>query len=415
MSDNNDAKLKKLNGRADYLRDEIKTVLDEAGSERDFSKVKHVDGSNADKVEFVQKQSRELDAVVKEIEEYKELQGIDEKIRSYEAEKNQPEVKMVQPDVEPIGHKSVGEMFVESKAYSTISGGVGEVSELNIDPNVLIKTDFTTSAGWAPPTVRTGLVIDSAQYPLKVADVIPSGTTTNSSVTWMAESTFTNNAAEAAEAAQYGEAALALTETSSTVRKVAVFLPVTDEQLEDVAQVSSYIDNRLGFMLQQRLDSQLLTGDGSAPNLRGVLNTSGISTQAKGSDSTPDAIHKAITKVRTTGAAEPDTVILHPNDWQAIRLLQTSDGLYIWGNPADAGPERIWGLPVVQTTSETENTGLVGAFRGYSQLWIRRGIEIQVSNSHSDYFIKGKQAVRADMRAALAVYRATAFCTVTGI
>ena len=94
MSDNNDAKLKKLNGRADYLRDEIKTVLDEAGSERDFSKVKHVDGSNADKVEFVQKQSRELDAVVKEIEEYKELQGIDEKIRSYEAEKNQPEVKM---------------------------------------------------------------------------------------------------------------------------------------------------------------------------------------------------------------------------------------------------------------------------------------------------------------------------------
>ena len=174
MSDTANQKLKKLNGRADYLRDEIKTVLDEAGSDRDFSKVTHIDGSNADKVEFIQKQSKELDDVVSQIEEIKEVEGIDEKIRNYEVEKNQPEVKMVQPDVEPVGHKSVGEMFVESKAYSSISGGVGEVSELNIDPNVLIKTDFTTSAGWAPPTVRTGLVIDSAQYPLRVADVIPS-------------------------------------------------------------------------------------------------------------------------------------------------------------------------------------------------------------------------------------------------
>ena len=231
----------------------------------------------------------------------------------------------------------------------------------------------------------------------------------------MVESTFTNNAAEAAEAAQYGEAALALTETTSTVRKIAVFIPTTDEQLADVGQVSSYLDGRLSFMLQQRLDSQLLTGNGSAPNLRGVLNTSGISTQAKGSDSTPDAIYKAITSVRTTGAADPDTVVMHPNDWQSIRLLQTSDGLYIWGNPADSGPERIWGLPVVQTTAETENTALVGAFRTFSQLFTRQGIQVQVSNSHSDFFIKGKLAIRADMRAALAVYRATAFCTVTGI
>ena len=231
----------------------------------------------------------------------------------------------------------------------------------------------------------------------------------------MVESTLTNNAAETAEAGTYGEGALALTETTSTVRKIAVFLPVTDEQLADVGQVASYVDNRLSFMLQQRLDGQLLTGNGSAPNLRGVLNTSGISTQAKSSDSTPDAIYKAIDKVRVTGAADPDTVILHPNDWQAIRLLQTSDGIYIWGSPADAGPERIWGLPVIQTTAETENTGLVGAFRTFSQLFTRQGIQVQISNSHSDYFVKGKVAVRADMRAALAVYRATAFCTVTGI
>ena len=46
---------------------------------------------------------------------------------------------------------------------------------------------------------------------------------------------------------------------------------------------------------------------------------------------------------------------------------------------------------------------------------MRSGIEVKVSDSHDDYFVKGKQAIRADLRAALCVYRDAAFCEVTGI
>src|SRR5437660_1032156 len=83
-------------------------------------------------------------------------------------------------------------------------------------------------------------------------------------------------------------AALAVTEQSSTVRKIAVYLPVTDEQFEDEPHARDYVDNRLEFMLRQRLDQQLLTGSGTAPNLRGILNVAGILTQAKGTDPAPD-------------------------------------------------------------------------------------------------------------------------------
>lgn len=67
------------------------------------------------------------------------------------------------------------------------------------------------------------------------------------------------------------------------------------------------------------------------------------------------------------------------------------------------------------TTAATENTGLVGDFQLYSEIYFKRGLTIKVSDSHSDYFVKGKQAIRADERLALVIYRAAAFCTVTGI
>jgi HK97 family phage major capsid protein len=208
---------------------------------------------------------------------------------------------------------------------------------------------------------------------------------------------------------------LAYTERTSNVRKIAVFLPMTDEQLEDVGQAQGVIDNRLPFMIRQRLDLQIISGDGSAPNLRGVMNVAGIQTQAKGADPGPDALYKGIVKVEVTGQAFANLVIMHPNDWQTIRLLRTADGIYIWGNPSDNGPERIWGLQVVRAQAATAGTAIVGDFANFAELSVKRGIDVQVSNSHSTYFIEGKQAVRADMRAALVYYRPAAFCTVTGL
>ena len=411
--------------RLQELREELKAknaklakVFEEAGADIDMDKVTCLgDGvsTSREKAKKIEEMNLELNDLGKEIDSLVKTKKIEQETKKRENELEAKNSIVLPTGVKASGelayNKTFGELFIESKAYKDRSQRAVDTIDMSV------KTLFETTAGWSPESTRTGRLVYDAQRPApKVVDIIPIGNTGQSSVVYMEETTFTNNAAEAAEGASFGEAALAYTEQTANVRKIAVFIPTTDEQLEDEARISSLLDNRLRFMIQQRLDLQLLVGNGTAPNLEGINDVTGIQTQALGSDSEQDAIYKAMTLVRTgTGRAEPSAVVIHPNDWQTIRLQTTTDGIYLWGSPSDTGADRIFGVPVVQSSAQTENTALVGDFANYCELVVRKGVEVQVSDSHDDYFVKGKKAIRASMRCAFPVYRPAAFCTVTGI
>lgn len=415
--------LDEVEGKIEDRSQLLGQIFDEAGAGMDLHQVKCISGDTMAKAEQIRKINNELTDLGKQADELRAVSKAAQRVR---AAGTQTIDEGGEPGAEPNGNaaatkareqtKSFGQLFTESVAYKQRTGGVGPEAKLDVE----LKTVMSTGAGFAPETTRTGRLVDFATRPVQVTDLVPATTTTQAAVVYMEETTFTNAATEVAESVQgtpgtYPEATLALTEQSSTVRKIAVYIPVTDEQLEDEPQVRGYLDNRLPFMLRQRLDSQILVGTGVAPNLRGFLNVVGIQTQAKGTDPSPDAVYKAMVKVRVTGRAMPNGIVYHPTNWQDIRLLRTADGIYIWGNPSDAGPERIWGLAVAQSDAITLGTALVGDFATYSELATRRGIDVQVSNSHSTFFIEGKQAMRADVRVALVVYRPAAFCQVTGL
>lgn len=413
--------LKDAEGKLQAKQKELADIFAEAkdGGEGtiDLSKVKAYGGDTSAAAEDIQKLHAELSDIGTEVDRLKAVEKAAEASTSEEVERGDG-AGTPEPAARRRSMKSLGDLFVESDAYKGKTGSSGPESTLDVDLKALLRpqnTLFETGAGWEPETTRSGLVVPSAERPVQVTDLIPSFSWGQSAYVYMEETTFTNAAAEKAEGTAYGEAALALTEKTSSVRKVSVWLPVTDEQLSDVPGARGYIDARLRFMLQQRLDSQILVGNGTPPNLEGVNEVTGIQTQAKGADPTPDAVYKALTKVRVTGRAFPSAAIFHPNDWQDVRLLRTNEGIYIWGNPADSGPERIWGVQVVQSDAQTENTAVVGDFANYSLLPVRRGIDVQITNSHSTDFINGKQAIRADMRTALVFTRPAAFATVTGI
>jgi HK97 family phage major capsid protein len=404
--------LKEAHEKLDAKRKSLKSIFDEAGPERDLSRVKSIEGGKDAVLDEIRKLNDEITDLGKKREAEVTLVRA---VKAMQANDDGALAELLGESADGDGgytagrkaRKSFGQLFIESKAGSELKG-----REVDIDFE--LKTLFSTSAGWAPESTRGPRFVEDEQRPIQVADLIPQRSTNQTAIKYMEETTFTNAAAETAEGGPKPEAALALTERSSPVQKIPVWIPVTDEQLEDVDGIQQYLENRLAFMVRQRLDQQIVSGNGISPNLRGILNVAGIQTQAKGTDPVPDAVYKAMTKVEVTGQAMPNLAIFHPNDWQDVRLLRTADGVYIWGNPSEAGPERIWGLRVAKVQAATENTGVVLDTQ-FTELAWKKQMTIKVSDSHGTYFVENKQAVRAEIRVAFTLFRPTAACQVTGI
>ncbi len=386
----------------------------------DFARVEELkELSPEDRVKRIHEWDAEVNTMAAEVLEMQKLEDIERGVKSRSTSDGQ----MTHPEPTDKGKGSekeelipLGQQIADSKAYKAFieSGGSKAHPRGSLEVAVSLKTLFETTAGWAPESTRIPRVIEAVTRPIQVTQLIPPGQTGQAAVVYMEETTRTHAAAERAEGAAYAESTFALTQQTSNVRSIGDSVPVTDEQLDDVPQVESYLNNRLGFGVAQRLDSQILVGNGTAPNLRGILNVVGIQTTALGAEPVFDAAYRAKRLVTITGRAMPNAYVFHPNDWEAIKLTRTADGIYILGNPADAGPQRLWGLPVTESDAITENTGLVGDFANFSQLFERMGLDIQVGFSGTQ-FVEGERTIRATVRVAFAVYRATAFCTITGI
>jgi len=329
--------------------------------------------------------------------------------------------------------KTVGQLFTESDAYKNYVGG----GVKGIDSKIETKTTLTTT-GYPPEVLRQPGILETAlRDPNAVISLFDVINTDQNAFSYLEETTFTNNAAEAAEGSAVGEAALAFTEQTEAIRKMGIFIPVTDELLADESGIQGYLNSRLQTMIRLRLDSQLLSGDGTAPNLEGILDAGKASVGSTdfssyaGTLGKIGAIYGAITDIRVNAFTEPDAIIMHPNDWNDIVTSVGADfagtssagyteksPLFVAAGGMGAGPSaQIWGLKVVPTTAIAAGTVLVGKFGGgeAANVVMRQGIELAVTDSHSDFFIKNQLAIRATMRVGFPVYREAAFHKLTNM
>jgi HK97 family phage major capsid protein len=402
-------------------------IFAQAGPERDMAKVTLIEGDSATKAAEIKRRNTELTELGKKRDEMTDWDAMQARADAEYRAAHAP----VGVFVHPAGTKAaeadgpppeftaakLRRMIAESKEFASFRSSPQGTVRLSLPDGVDAKTLITLTTV-SPQNQRRPDVVGMAREERTVIDMMVEGTVDSPVLEYYEQTTFTNAAAETAEGATKTEGALAWTLRTANLRDIAWWIPMTRQALLDNAFLETTVRSELVFGIRRREETQVLTGDGIAPNLKGILNTAGIQTQAKGADPVPDTVYKAMQLVRGaagSGFAEPTGAVFHPLDWQDIRLLRTADGLYIWGNPSEEGPERIWSLPVRQTTAITQNTGLVGAFRPYAQFLRKGGIDIVMSTEHSTYVIENKQLLLAEERAMFLITRASAFATATGI
>jgi HK97 family phage major capsid protein len=314
----------------------------------------------------------------------------------------------------------LGDQFVTSTDYqewtkSLPSDGsrakVGSSPPIAVDSKALITGASDTSAGaFVFNDVQEGL-IELGRRPLVMRDIITVGETNSDTVEYVRVTTETNNAAPVAEAVSTvtgakPESALAFEKVTTAVKTVAHWIPITRRALADAGQMRTYVDGFLRAGLEQELEDQMVTGDGTGENFTGLGSITGVQSQAWDTDFFVTA-RKARRKVRTVGRAIPNGYLLNPEDWEAMELETDAEGRYYFGGPAAMAAPRLWGLPVIESEAVPVGTGYVGDFRQLV-LWDREQAQILVSDSHSDFFIRNLLVILAELRAAFGCLRPTA-------
>lgn len=309
-------------------------------------------------------------------------------------------------------HRSAGALVTDNEEYrSFVANGAGGKS-IDFEVRALLSTESSDpAAGLFMPRGTPFLPATSVdRLRLFVRDLISTGQTTLNSIPYIRELNPRTNewgATSVAEGAAKPEVTTQFSSQDAPVRKVAAWIPVTTEIIEDAPTLRTYIDARLAYMVALREEQQVLNGSGTAPQIRGIRQQSGLQTQTFVSGDVAATLGLAIGKIEAVDGMA-DGVAINPTDyWTAItsRHANQFDAGFGIGLPFGPAPETMWGLRCVRTRSMETGKALVGSYKLGAQLFDRQQTVIRVGDQHSDYFTNNKVAVLAEERIALAVYR----------
>ena len=272
--------------------------------------------------------------------------------------------------------------------------------------------------GVIAPDRLSDIVRDTENDVLTIRDVIPVSPTSSNLIEWLGRTSYTRGAAIQSEGttvattAAKGEAAAAYTLRNAPVRTIAVWLPVSEQQLQDAPALINLIQEDLLWDLGKEEEEEIVWGDGTGVHLDGLDANISAAANGAGYTSPIDIVRSMITEIRVSGYA-PTFTLVHPAIWEQMELEKGSDGHYIWAIIRDLLGPRIWGTRVVESVAMEDPTSagdtliIVGDRRG-ATIYDRMQSKVEMGWI-DDYFIKNLRAIKAEERVAFAVRRPDAF------
>ena len=300
-----------------------------------------------------------------------------------------------------------GSQLVKSQHYAAFAGGHAQKLRVEVK-NTLTGSDTNVAPARAPG------IVSGAFQPMTLEAFLPSMATASNAIEFTRENAFTNSAAEAAEGASKAESSLTWTLVNMPISTVAHWIKISRQLAADNTQLAAYVDTRMRYGVNLKVETQLVAGDGTAPNISGILDSGNYTAHGYANADLGSTLKKLVL-IRKIMAASwaagypSDGILLNPADWATIEidLMTTAAGQTLY-SVNDAGQPRLFGVPVIQSVGMTADNVAVGAFAQAYMVHNREGVVVEMSDSDSDNFTKNLITIRAERRLALATERPAA-------
>jgi len=243
---------------------------------------------------------------------------------------------------------------------------------------------------WLPGVFRAP---DQAPFLSQLCPIVP---TASNTVWYINRTTRTNGAAAQTEGSALGQSDVLYTQASATVVDTGSFLKVSDNAIEDNADfLMGEINAELPWMVLDAQDAAILAlivsgatafSAAAKPYLSAVVNANYY-----------DVLRAAINQARAQNF-QPDTILVHNDDYAMMEMSKTATGEYTIPNWASLNGLSVSGVRVVPNNQITTGTYVVCTL-GRTPLAMRQNLVLEFGYDHDD-FSKRLLTARAYVRSA---------------
>lgn len=314
--------------------------------------------------------------------------------------------------------RSLGEQFVASDGFEEFAraGGRGQFTRDFAGVSLRALTTIDSSSNVLAGATRLDRIGQNAlDRRVFLADLLPVIPVGSSAVEYVQDEVAAAgwDGAEQTEASPKSEATPDFELVTEPIATVAKFTQLTRQVFDDWGQIPGYLDGRLRYGLARRTDSQIASGNGTPPNLKGLGNRSGIATYtALTVEDAATSIRKAVTAGQQAEAVY-EIVVINPVDAEKFDLLNmTTAGLHATPDVASAMPRTAWGLTRVVSNAVASGTALL-IDPVATAILDREQATARLTDSHASNFVSNILTLLLEARLGLALFDPKGVCKVT--
>lgn len=308
----------------------------------------------------------------------------------------------------------VSELTKNAEALKAMARGgsgsvrLGQVTDFAPFLSVKVPGDMTLAGnvtGQIPQAMRLPGYDDIPQRQVRLLDLVQRGSIESNIVEWVYMENEDGTTGQTAEGAAKNQIDFDWNLGSERVEKTTNYIKISTEMLADIPFMETAVRTQLSRKLLQAVESQVYSGNGTTPNLRGIRTvasafSAGSFAAAVDNANNVDVLTVAMNQIKVAqlGEAMPNAILMNPTDVTALKLIKVSgtDKRYVERLWMNAGSLSIDGVPIIETTLVTAGTYLVGDFTK-AYLLDRMAPTVQIGLDQDD-FTKNFRTLLAEWR-----------------